>query len=287
MKNTEYSVGEITPVQNISCVYTHTFSDKSVYVGCGKTIGIRDQSFEPRNDTYAEKLSKYGNPIVSIVNTFDTTEGTKDCYETVAKHEREVYLLLRDMGVEMINKHVPKGVPSMYWLTGDKHPGSLVHANKNDEGKSIHAVEWGRKMAEKLHVEKDEEGKSVVAVKAGKKAYETSKGIHSPENIGKGARSQHSQKDESGRSIHAVKMGAAGGKATMESGKHNWTLNSPAKDLVNGPHRKVLCLYTGRLLSRAVVKKHLKKYCASFGYESFFYNWKNGGSTLHLKLSDD
>lgn len=129
MKNTDNTVG-----LNTSCVYTHTFSDKSVYVGAAKTLSKRDQSFEARNETYAKKLEQFGSPTISIVNTFDTSDGD---YTEVAAHEREVYDLLKDMGVEMVNGSAPLGVPNPWWtdhpiykmIEEGRHPSTIAIEN--------------------------------------------------------------------------------------------------------------------------------------------------------------
>ena len=94
------------------------------------------------------------------------------------------------------------------------HIAHLSHATKTREGKSLHAVEMGRKGACKTHAvkneegksinavrlglitmgEKNEEGKSVHAVKVGNITYSRRAGCHAPEHKGKGAKTTNSQK---------------------------------------------------------------------------------------------
>ena len=81
--------------------------------------------------------------------------------------------------------------------------GRRVHEEKNEEGKSIHAVST----AEKLNREKNEDGKSINAVKAGKKSMEK---LHKEKNVeGKSlyALKLHEEKNKEGKSIHAVRCG--------------------------------------------------------------------------------
>jgi hypothetical protein len=61
------------------------------------------------------------------------------------------------------------------------------HEKKNEEGKSIHAVEMGTRGAKQTHSKKNEEGKSIQALESLKKI--------------------HSRKNEDGKSVHAVKVG--------------------------------------------------------------------------------
>ena len=63
--------------------------------------------------------------------------------------------------------------------------GESVHANKDEYGRSVHAVELG----DRLHKKKNEDGKSINALK--------------------GAEEVHKEKDEYGRSIHARNCGQA------------------------------------------------------------------------------
>jgi hypothetical protein len=60
-----------------------------------------------------------------------------------------------------------------------------MHANKNEDGKSIHAVAMGRKGAAALHAIKDSDGKSVVGRQMAKIVNER----------------KHAARDEFGRSI--------------------------------------------------------------------------------------
>ena len=94
---------------------------------------------------------------------------------------------------------------------------------KNEEGKSINAVKGGQKSSASLHKEKDEQGRSLHAmrtlVKAHQKKDENGKSIVSTKC--------HQQKDELGRSVHAVTAGRKG----LE------TINS----------RKWKCLVTGHI----------------------------------------
>lgn len=105
--HTELAVGLTT-----SSIYAHIFADKSVYIGASKYLGKRDSDFTPRNTKYAEKLAEFGNPTISIIDTFDTSDGN---YEIVFESEREMYLLLKDMGVEMLNERTPIGKVSGFW----------------------------------------------------------------------------------------------------------------------------------------------------------------------------
>jgi hypothetical protein len=94
--------------------------------------------------------------------------------------------------------------------------GKIFHALKNQEGKSVRAVNqaksWhkkrdkngkslhGLKAAEKLHAEKNEEGKSLHGLQFSKKVHEKKneegKSLHSLKI--------HELKDENGRSVHAL-----------------------------------------------------------------------------------
>ena len=83
--------------------------------------------------------------------------------------------------------------------TGSSLCNSLLHQEKTEEGKSVHAVHMG----EKTHVVKDDLGRSVNGVK--------------------GAERLHSEKDEQGKSVAAVKGGSRGGlKGAKTTNSQKW-----------------------------------------------------------------
>jgi hypothetical protein len=78
-------------------------------------------------------------------------------------------------------------------LSCRREGGNKTHEEKDENGKSLHAV----RLNEKIHKEKDENGKSLHAVKAANKTHE--------------------EKDKNGKSLHAVKMGKKGAEKTHEA----------------------------------------------------------------------
>jgi hypothetical protein len=87
-----------------------------------------------------------------------------------------------------LNEHYGGVISSEARKRGAKKMHAIIHAEKDDLGRSIHGVKNG----ERLHREKDDLGRSVNAVKA------------------------HKEKDDLGKSAHAVKAGEKGGPATMK-----------------------------------------------------------------------
>ena len=88
---------------------------------------------------------------------------------------------------------------------GAKRTNEIIHAKKDDWGRSIHAV----KAVTAAHKEKDELGRSVNAVKAGKAGHEEKddrgKSVSAMKAGKKGGLSAHENKDELGRSTNGVK----------------------------------------------------------------------------------
>jgi len=94
-----------------------------------------------------------------------------------------------------------------------------IHEEKDEEGKSVHAVKLGKKMNEKVHEEKNEEGKSVFAVKNGKKAHEEKNEEGKSVRALKMLEKLHEEKNEEGKSVIAVKAGKKGHEEKDEEGK--------------------------------------------------------------------
>lgn len=86
------------------------------------------------------------------------------------------------------------------WTTED---GIKMHLIKDERGKSVCAVNWGRKGSAKVHSAKDERGKSICAVNWGRK----------------GCAKNHSIKDENGKSLIAIKAGIASNIVKDKNGK--------------------------------------------------------------------
>jgi hypothetical protein len=80
-----------------------------------------------------------------------------------------------------------------------------LHKEKDENGKSLAAV----RLNEKIHKEKDENGKSLHAVEAGKRGAEKTNEAKDENGKSliavKGAMKTHEAKDENGKSLHAVK----------------------------------------------------------------------------------
>lgn len=86
-----------------------------------------------------------------------------------------------------------------------RRAGLHVHAETNDEGKSIHGV----KCAEAIHSVKNSDGKSVTAVKAGTAGGASAMAEKNEEGKSvvavKAALASHVEKNEDGQSVNAVK----------------------------------------------------------------------------------
>ena len=80
---------------------------------------------------------------------------------------------------------------------GAKKLMEIIHAEKDKDGKSLHAL--------KLHAEKDENGKSLHALKAGQAAHKEKDELGRSRNGVKAAERINESKDEKGRSVNAVK----------------------------------------------------------------------------------
>lgn len=98
---------------------------------------------------------------------------------------------------------------------GGKKGGKKPHREKNEEGKSLHALQ----MIEKTHREKNENGKSKHAVKLAEKLHEEKdeqgRSLHALRVL----RTIHDEKNEEGKSKHAVKTGEAAHKNKNQDGK--------------------------------------------------------------------
>lgn len=86
-----------------------------------------------------------------------------------------------------LNEHCGGDISLEACRRGGKKGGTASHVEKNEEGKSIHAVKVGKF----LHLEKNEEGKSVASVKGGVES----------------AKTLHSEKTEEGKSFYPAKGG--------------------------------------------------------------------------------
>jgi hypothetical protein len=124
-----------------------------------------------------------------------------------------------------------------YAVEGSKKGSKAVHAEKDESGKSLHAVKMGKlthrvKTKEGksqraldnnkvLHSEKNREGKSSHASKMGKKTHErkneSGKSIHAIEHN----KSVHSEKDEKGRSLVAMKTNNQTWESTIDGYRNN------------------------------------------------------------------
>lgn len=89
-----------------------------------------------------------------------------------------------------------------------KKTNSIIHADKNEDGKSILALKVNRI----VHAEKNSEGKSVVAVRAGKASVAATTPEQRSARSSKAAKVAHSVKNSEGKSERAVKMGKKGGR---------------------------------------------------------------------------
>jgi hypothetical protein len=114
--------------------------------------------------------------------------------------------------------------PSFHWLVWHNGDGWLewageiakkIHIEKDEQGKSVHAVRSGKK----AHAKKDEHGKSLHALKLNKKLHEQKdeygRSVHAVKYLG----SVHAEKDENGKSVHGVKAGKASHTERDEQGK--------------------------------------------------------------------
>jgi hypothetical protein len=93
---------------------------------------------------------------------------------------------------------------------GGKIGGLATHQEKNEEGKSVRAVEY----AKRLHSRKDELGRSVAAMETLSKLHSErdaeGKSIHA-RKMGK---KSHQKKNKEGKSERAVEIGSKGGKSS-------------------------------------------------------------------------
>jgi hypothetical protein len=93
-----------------------------------------------------------------------------------------------------------------------KKGAEKIHAEKNEEGKSVVAVKAGKKAAEKLNAEKDELGRSVNSMRNLEKLHNEKDENGKSVNAIKGCEKMHAEKNEEGKSVVAVKAGTRGAK---------------------------------------------------------------------------
>jgi hypothetical protein len=109
---------------------------------------------------------------------------------------------------------------------GTKRHNEELHAEKNEEGKSL----LGLRSAEKTHAAKDEEGRSLHALRVfHSERNEEGKSLLALENIKKVNEKTHREKDENGKSKHAVRSGKRLHAAKDENGKSLHTLRVNAQ----------------------------------------------------------
>ena len=120
------------------------------------------------------------------------------------------------------------------WATkGGREGGNRVHEEKDEEGRSIHAV----KAAEKMNAEKDEMGRSVSGVKAAAKLHskkdDQGRSVNAVRFGSEGAKVVHLEKDEKGRSKHAVKAATTTHKQKDDLGRslHMMKIHEEKDDL--------------------------------------------------------
>jgi hypothetical protein len=89
-----------------------------------------------------------------------------------------------------------------------KKTNLIIHAEKNEEGKSVHSVEINKK----IHAKKNKEGKSEHAVKMGAASVAATTPEQRSERARKGSKATHARKNSEGKSIHASEMGKKGGR---------------------------------------------------------------------------
>jgi hypothetical protein len=116
-------------------------------------------------------------------------------------------------------------------LSCSSEGGKKVHEEKDEDGKSLHALNT-------LHKERDENGKSLAAVERGKKGAEKThekkdangKSLHAVKMGKKGAEKTHEEKDADGKSVNAVKAGNKTHEAKDGNGKSLHNLNTVHKE---------------------------------------------------------
>ena len=121
----------------------------------------------------------------------------------------ENYFELWDIYDEYVRKQAAENAKKM---------NEVLHAEKDENGKSRHSVSNAKKMLEKMHKEKNEEGKSVQGVKnAGrlnKEKNKEGKSVNAVKGAVKLNELLHKERNEEGKSTHAVSMGKKGSKKT-------------------------------------------------------------------------
>ena len=89
-----------------------------------------------------------------------------------------------------------------------KKTNSIIHSDRDEEGKSILAL----KVNEIVHKEKNSEGKSIVAVRAGVASVAATTPEQRSARARTGGKAAHSVKNSEGKSDLAVRMGKKGGR---------------------------------------------------------------------------
>jgi hypothetical protein len=103
---------------------------------------------------------------------------------------------------------------------GAEVTNSTIHREKNDKGKSVHAVNMGKRGAEALNAKKDEFGRSVNAVKGATQAHKEKDEYGRSINAVKGSEKLNAEKDEFGRSLASLRGAISLHSARWEDPDH-------------------------------------------------------------------
>ncbi len=114
-----------------------------------------------------------------------------------------------------------ENVGGQYSLAAATLGAYSVHQDKDEDGKSKHAVRAGRNRAAVTHSAKDENGKSINAVKCGKAAHKEKDENGKSINGIKFAQRLNSIKDELGRSVVVVQLTNQLWESTLDGYRSN------------------------------------------------------------------
>jgi len=152
---------------------------------------------------------EFYTPILEICELFPyTDEGWKEARKV------EDRCIRPDLNNSLcLNENVGGSISLEANRRGGKRCAEMVHADKDDLGRSIFAV----KGAAVGHKNKDELGRSLHALKAFEGVNDEKDDLGRSITAVKGGTAGHENKDELGRSVNAVKAGKKGGVAAHEN----------------------------------------------------------------------
>lgn len=104
-----------------------------------------------------------------------------------------------------LNEHYGTVISLEALKRGAKKAHEIIHAEKDDLGRSLLGVKNAERMNEMIHKEKDDLGRSVHAVKTLGKVHDKKDDLGRSVQGVKGAAAIHKEKDDLGRSVTAMK----------------------------------------------------------------------------------